>query len=263
MKEVMKESMKKAMKKCLVIAILFLNSSNAFAQWTLVKSAGVGRMEMDVVDFQIFAGGQHKTVNTLTFSTLNLSLTGVQKKVFISINTEIPFSDQTYVVNEQDSNAIRTFERENLSLTAGYEIYRGLNVFGGYSYEANHYFNDSISNTGAVTNVTEKDSGLFLGMIYSQNFSNYGSVSATVSYALLDGEISGNDSSNMFTNNSGDTTGFNFSLTYTNRYSADLNYFLSTAVKNYEYDNVSSGAGNLNFVKEKYYFSVSAGLNIF
>jgi len=250
------------MKKSFLIIILLLSSSSALAEWSWVKSVSLGRTEMDIVDFQPFLGTTFKTVNTITYSTLNLALTGVQDKFFFSVNTDIPFSDSSYVFSEQGSDTVRTVERKNLALTLGYRIYKGLNLYGGLSYDASHFFNDSISNPGGVTDVKEKDSGPFFGVIYGHNFSHYGSVSVTIAYALLDGEISSNEAANSFTNNSGDTTGFSFALIYSNKYNVDLNYFISAKIKNYEYDNVSRAGVDVDMVKEKYYFLFSAGLNI-
>ena len=245
--------------------VLILIATNVQAEWSFVKKAGVGRVDMDIVDFQPFAGGTFKTVRKVSFSSLNLSLTGFKDKLYASVNTELPFSDKSYDFSGQGGETVRTLAREDFGVTVGYNVYPGANLFMGYSYGENRFLNDSFTTPGTVDKVKETDSGPFLGANYSKEIENYGSLSLTLAYALLDGEIKSNDltQTGIFTNNTGDTTGFSFALTYSNKYDEDSNYFVSVKVKNYEYNNVSSGSTAVDIVKEKNFFLVSVGLNIF
>ena len=246
-----------------LLTLLLLTSTNVMAEWSLVKGVSVGRAEMDIVDFKTFSGFVTKSVSSVKFTTLNLSLTAAQKKLYVTINTELPFSDKSYNFSEVGSNTVRTVEREDLGVTLGYNVYKGLNLFGGVSYGSNHYININSADPGTVSDVKETDVGPFLGATYSRDLHRYGNVSATLAYALLDGEITSNDSNNIFTSNSGDTTGFSVNVTYSNKYDKDSDYFLALKIKNYEYDDISSGSTSVDITKEKNFILISAGLTIY
>ena len=251
------------MKKILMI-ILTLMSMNVDAEWSFVKSIGVGRADVDIVDFQPLGNNLVlQTVRTVTFTTLNLSFTGVRDKLYITANTDLPFSSEFYNFSDQGGDVIRSIKREDYSLTAGYNLYKRINVFGGYSYGSNDYLNESFSSPGTINSVKETDSGFFLGSNYTHDFDRYGAITATIAYALFDGEIKSNIPSSDIYNNTGDTDGFSFTITYSNKYDKESNYFLSARIRNYEYSNVTSNSAPVNIVKEKNFFMLTGGLNIF
>jgi len=250
------------MKKIIIATILLLTSTSALAEWTYVESISIGRAEMNIVDFTTFAGFVTKKVNTVNYSTLNLALTAVREKIYITINTELPLSDKSYQFSESGGKTVRTVEREDLGLTLGYNIRKGVNLFGGWSYGANHYINIS-EDDPSVADIKEIDSGPFFGIAYSHELKRYGNLSASLAYALLDGEIKSNDPTNIFLSNTGDTKGFSIKVTYSNKYNNESDYFIAIKIKNYEYDNVSSGGVPVNIVKEKNFFLISGGITIF
>ena len=249
--------------KKIILTILLFSSSNALAEWTFVESISVGRAEMDIVDFKTFAGFVTKKVSNIKFSTLNLALTAARKKLYFTVNTELPFSDKAYQFVEVGGNTVRTVEREDLGLTLGYNIYKGLNLFGGLSYGSNHYINENVADPGTVSDVKETDIGPFIGTTYSYDLKRYGNVSTTLAYALLDGEIKSNDTTNIFTSNEGDTKGFSVNVTYSNKFNKDSDYFVAMKIKNYEYDDINSGGTAVDIVKEKNFILISGGITIF
>jgi len=149
-------------------------------------------------------------------------------------------------------------EREDYSITLGYQVTDSFIVFGGYRSGQTSY--DTLVKTtilplnGGITNDTKPDrsasynfkaSGPFLGLSYNAPVLQYGQLGFNIAYAQLDGEY--NPPGQKITN---ETSGLTYGITWRGKLYKNLSYGLSLDKYDYEFSELkdsrptSEGVGN-------------------
>jgi len=201
-----------------IIAMLGASSFNAAQAADLKARAGVGTAFYELETPQIY--GVIEAVNT----SLTVGLTAGFGEFYVDgkFDTTIAGAHNTFVVDED-------FQRDEITITAGYSVSESMTIFGGYkstetSLMAPPGFGWSEDNFQAK--------GLFAGAAAGFPMGNDASLSANVAVALLTGDYT--DSTFLAT--TGDTVGVSVGLTY-NRYLSDTTGIAITgSYQGYAYD---------------------------
>ena len=246
-------------------------------QVTFVPSIGYQNKRLDFD--QKYTAGQNqgrKAELKTDIPTVNLSLTAAYEKFFATIKyeTELAHADGSskefypnpakplYYLNVPGENT--DIEREDMSVTFGYNVWDKLNVFMGYmkgkteftpdpgcrfsspatsclplaaGKAANLAFDNEWSGKTNYYQSYEED-GPYVGISYSWQIADAGSLSFSAAYADMDGEYRDNYAGNP--NESfkytGDSTGTSYGLTWTAPLGESSNYFLDLRQQEYDMD---------------------------
>lgn len=203
--------------------------------------------------------------------TLNASFTMGWGKFFLTMKLEESLSNPGVSVDE-NTNLDNVYyltppgnhteiEREDKSLTLGYNIWNKLNFFVGYmkgetelkpepsflftasdptprvNLAFDHYY-DGLGDYRQ--NYTEE--GPFLGASYAWQIADSGTLSFSAAYANMDGEYRDNYGSYVDEsfNFQGDSTGTSFGLTWTAPLGENSNYYIDIRQQKYEMDSTDS-----------------------
>ena len=201
-----------------VIAMLGASSLSTAQAADLKARAGVGVAIYQLETPQIY--GEIEAVNT----SLTVGLTAGFGEFYVDgkIDTTIAGTHNTFVTDED-------FQRDEITITAGYSVSESMTIFGGYkstetSLMAPAWASWSEDNFQAQ--------GLFAGAAAGFPMGNDASLSANVAVALLTGDYT--DSTFLAT--TGDTVGISIGLTY-NRYLSDTTGIAASwSYQGYSYD---------------------------
>lgn len=151
-----------------------------------------------------------------TNTTLDLALILSTSRFFVALNYDSVLKEDYTVINKGTIEVEIT--RRDEGLTIGYDVYRGLNVLLGYK------IGETEQQTVRTNGMTAKsgsyfDKGPFVGLSYGYNLGAVGTLSASVAYANLKGEIS---VLNQLTQVSQSTGGTTSGLSYGIKWSKDV-----------------------------------------
>lgn len=210
----------------------------------------------------------------------NISFTTSFDKFFVALKYEKSLTESSTGADE--TNRIQLFgdanlltvddsqmgvEREDKSITLGYNVYRGLNVFMGYMEGETELKPDPMANciivgpNCFVTDInkayiiqkeradgrdiakykqTYTEEGPYIGFSYAWRIAEAGTLSASYAYADMDGEYKDNANCVIYTCTAfkweGDTTGSSIGLTWTAPLGENSSYFLDLRQQKYSMD---------------------------
>lgn len=167
----------------LAVAAFPVMASSVFAADFTVQprvSTGYQSYEFDIdvddafVDVDYFFGG--------------LGVTGQVGKFFIDLYGQTNLTDAEDDVGTSNAAVDRevSVDRNELNLTAGYQVISKLTIFGGLKYAKNEIENN-FSNGNSV-DIDNEYFGPFAGAAFTQLVGNIGAISLSGSSAYLDGE---------------------------------------------------------------------------
>ena len=116
------------------------------------------------------------------FTTLNLGLTGLYKRYYMTFEHERSIQDAI----ESNGTGLVFFSRQDTSLTFGYSLATNMSIFTGYREGETTDYYSAQANTSFGT----ESSGLYLGGSYSYSNKKYGTFGASLAIAQLTGSIS-------------------------------------------------------------------------
>lgn len=197
-------------------------------------SVGLGRSQLEFRD----RGGR---ITEARFTILDFGFNVSGKRWFASYRTELPFNQGGDTTTGTASTQDVLTQTEIHSLTAGYNVYQGLALLGGYHYAEYDFFR--ISNATLITHI---DKGPFAGLGYNFAVGSTASLNFSAAYGVFDGEIGAG---------LGETRGFSYALAWSDAYRDDMSYFVRLKITDYRFDLDQSS----DFVERKFAV-LSAGI---
>ena len=214
------------------------------------------------------------------FVTIEWSLIAAYKSAYVKLNYDESVKDGAQVDTTPSSgggsndNQALLFDRKDAGITFGYSVLEGLSLFAGYTrgetgvtgtgdFSVQGNLTSSYIETAFSTltvNVTEQ--GPFVGASYSYYLKDSGSLSFSLAYARLDGEVQSERAEKVTTIDmtgstevttidgslvKGDATGFSYSIVWTDRFTESMLYNLSLKTTRYKFDAPPLGSDNLDF----------------
>lgn len=269
------------------IFVLVSYTSSVMAEVTWVPSIAYQHRQLSFDQTYGKSGGNPSVANfDVTLPMVNVSLTAAVNKFYVSAKYETSITEATTSVDETDrvalygqanliaiDNSQTDIEREDFSLTFGYNVWRRLNVFAGYlsgkttitpepAVNLDFFFNpdeynrawlmaDEVKNFGQSrpTYVQEyTEAGPFVGFSYAWTVGEVGTLSASFAYADMDGKYEDNAqcANDFFTTGNdcykykweGDSTGTSIGMTWTQPLTDHVAYFIDLRQQSYEMEGV-------------------------
>jgi len=213
-----------------------------------------------------------------TIPTINTSLTVARNRFFATLKYETELADTSVTTQENTQGFVAyqlnipggstDVEREDMSITLGYNIWTSLNFFVGYMKGKTELTPDpgcgfSPPDSGcldagfnptptALLNLaidhqygglsdyqqTYEEEGPYIGLSYAWQVADAGSLSFSAAYAKMDGEYRDNYAAvaNQNFKYTGDSTGTSFGLTWTAPLGESSNYFIDIREQKYDMD---------------------------
>jgi len=213
-----------------------------------------------------------------TIPTLNTSFTIAKSRLFLTFKYETDLADASVTTKENTAGFLAyqlnipggstEVEREDMSLTLGYNVWKSLNIFVGYMKGKTELTPDagcgfSAPDSGCLdagfnptpsarlnlaldhqysglTNYqqTYEEEGPYIGLSYAWQIADIGSLSFSAAYAKMDGEYQDNYAAiaNENFKYTGDSTGTSFGLTWTAPLGESSNYFIDIRKQKYDMD---------------------------
>lgn len=200
-----------------------------------------------------------------SFTTINLSLTGAANKFYVSFDHERSLQDDI----ERDPNGLIFWSRQDTNLTFGYNVYPGINVFGGFRRgTSDAYYDDNVNTLSRSFGASSE--GLYLGASYSKRFEK-GSFQASVAIASLNGEISFTEplvDTTAFTLTDppsvveGEALGASYVLGWTGPVSDKTDYLIQLKIHRYTFDDTNV-YGGLDLSYDENFTTLYIGLGHF
>lgn len=195
------------------------------------------------------------------FRTLEWSVITAYQSSYLKFNIDQSIKDHFQITSSASGDgsietSLMMLRREDIGLTYGYSVLDNVSLFVGYtsgetsgtitgSYRADTNNPFPGNSKIADTEFSFKETGPFVGASYSYYFHNSGSLSFSLAYAQLDGEVvirnietlidTGATTSNSSTIE-GDANGLSYSLTWMDRFSEDMRYSIMFKKTSYEFD---------------------------
>lgn len=226
----------------------------------------VGALDFAFKDLTLeSAGGGGPKFNT-TLTTINPGVAIAYRRFYTNINFDKSIDSAATTQVENGLPSMLTMSRSDTVLTLGYRVLDSVSLYAGWlSGDIGAYLNGE-RDVGTPTFYTQEisytEKGPFAGIAVSHNFGDKGSVSFSVAYAKLDGEMSqtrytgGATPGTTYDNGNVDVKGLSYSLIWTGPMNGSMNYRLGVKSTRYEGDAAGGGATNL----DEYYTSLFFGL---
>lgn len=166
------------------------------------------------------------------FNTMAINATGFYKNAYIAGEYEILLTDDTnYEAEKGGSVTVLVFERKDANLTAGYNVWRGLSIFGGYKYGATI----AVAQPPVQQKIVSSELGPFAGISYGHRLGS-GALGISIAYADMDGEVRvkfmGTGTS---TDIPGKTRGLSYGLSWSAPLTDQIDYRLGIKVNRYQF----------------------------
>ncbi|PIE43009.1 MAG: hypothetical protein CSA50_07390 [Gammaproteobacteria bacterium] len=248
--------------------------SSAIEGLTIVPQIAFQHKNLDFS--QSFKGGENADVKgsfEATLPTLDLAITTLYQKAYLSIKYDTSFGNNFTYADNGFTKANSEIERNDFSVTLGYDVWKALHVFGGYmkgntkitpdakyiDYPGAQQNNEQCVDTApcfptVISNPAQDhelrnlspyqqkytESGYFLGASYGLPIKQKGTLSFSLAYALMDGEytdnyLAGTDTPRTF-RYKGDSKGYSLGLTWSAALTRKSGYFFDLRRQNYDMD---------------------------
>jgi hypothetical protein len=191
------------------------------------------------LEFSLGNGLLHSTQTTYDF------LIGVNRGSFYLLGEmERPFSKDTNTVGPGTPSQT-SIDRQDNSLTAGYNVWRSLNVFVGRKTGKTTAL---FVPTGISTESLEfeyREKGSFVGASYGVDFGSSGQLSFSLAYADLPTTLSRKTiRSGSMESTKGTTSGASYGIRWSGTYTEGVDYVIGYKQNNYEFDDEQKGIDN-------------------
>jgi hypothetical protein len=279
------------MKKRMIMAVLasssLLVSQNSFASdVSFIPRAGIGYSDYSLTWLAEGSGlldgyggpAGERTIADMQGNLLlgtvgaTLAYNRFYLDVFFQQSTEASdeYNYQAYdpaTLTTRDQLVDWDFDVADYALTAGYNIWSGLSVFGGWKgHEISMAGRESGTPQGAVKwDYDFTSSGWFLGLSYGWTIFESNMLSVKAAYAWLDGELEGgkqfeDNSSYLYKGDDGTSSGANIGVTWKGFLTDSLNYDVSADWYSYSFEDFDTSdtdltpddAGQLTIEEDSY-----------
>lgn len=255
------------MRRSVFFLLIPLLSLTAPAQAADSEVTVVGALDFAFKDLTLESPGGGGTFNT-TLTTINPGVAIAYGRVYANINFDKSIDSAATTQVENNLPAMLTMSRSDTVLSLGYRVLDSVSLYAGWlSGEIGAYLAGERQTGGPGTyafytqEISYTEKGPFAGIAFSHGFGDKGSVSFSVAYASLNGEISqtrftGGAAPNiLYSNDSSDVKGLSYSLIWTGPLNGSMNYRLGVKSTRYEGD-ILGGQPGIN----EYYTSLFFGL---
>ncbi len=243
----MRPAIKRFILACFVISI----SQSASAEDDEISIVGGVAYNWKNEDFKI-NGKPFKP----EFTTVDWSLIAAYRSFYVKVNFDQSIKDSFQIDNSAsgsgtpDNQAI-LFSRDDIGLTFGYSVLDNVTVFAGFTRgETEGAGTGQIIDEGtgpafSTVSISIIEQGPFVGASYSYYLHNSGSLSFSLAYAKLDGEVMLRNASTLIatratTFNSqvakGDADGLSYSVTWTDLFAENILYNIGFKQTDYKFD---------------------------
>jgi len=243
---------------------------------TFIPSIGYQHKRLKFEQEYNTVGGSGTADFDVELPTINASLTAGYRRIFVTAKYEKSLGDTTTEANEVQPTTssyylnipggLTSVDREDMSLTVGYNVISALNIFVGYMkgktslkpeigcvFVAPESTCDTNTNPAGLSNLaflhnyfgatsayeqTYEEEGPYIGLSYAWQIAEAGSLSFSAAYAKMDGEYRDNYAAvaNEDFKYTGDSTGTSYGLTWTAPLGENSNYFIDVRKQKYDMD---------------------------
>lgn len=275
---------------------------SGLADFTFIPQLAIQKKNLDFN--QKFVGGTSQVPPggfDADLPTISLAFTTVYKSMlFASLKYETNLEDSYANSTAPFTNANSAIDRQDFNFTVGMNVWKGLNIFGGYISGTTEIepmptyidFPDADNrscvaanscNPTVISNLakdhqlqglgqykqTYKENGWFLGGSYGWSILDTGTLSASLAYALMDGEYSDNYTvigavQDVAFNFEGDSKGLSLALTWAAPLNNLLGYYIDLRSQMYDMDaSDTTGSFGGKVETEETMTTLTAGLQMF
>jgi len=171
-----------------------------------------------------------------TFQMITYALTASYGRFFANLELEAMIEGDSQYYRDTSSNRTVTFDfkRSDSTITLGYNLWRGLSVFGGYKQGETEATLSSVAFDIQQLVVSEK--GPFAGIAYGQPIGKKGTLAVSAAYASFDAEsIVRFVGFGAEFKSGGTTSGLSYGVSWTGSLSESSYYRLSYKINEYRF----------------------------
>jgi len=249
--------------------VLFAVNGAATADDVLV----VGSLDFSYKELTLTPGSG--TPFTTTLSNINPAATIAYKGFYASLGYDRSLGSQT-TTEIRDNGLANSIDmsRSDIVFTLGYRVFDFLNVFAGWLHGDTAAHTQGLRNENfggpdvlvySIQDISYIEQGPFAGVSLSHTFGNKGSLSFSVAYAALNGELTTSNSyvEVLLAPGAGshfdyfvaqaDVQGLSYSLVWTGTLTGSMNYRVGAKYTSYRGDSIANESGRIDEgIKEKY-----------
>ena len=216
--------------------------------------------------------------------TLTASVTAIYAKAYVSVKIENSIGDAIADSSVPFAGPEVPAEREDLSITFGYNVWKTMNVFVGYmdgetsvrptpncgapdgSDIRDCNAAQLSSDAGQIYQQTYTEDGMYLGASYAWKFVDVGTLSLSIAYAELDGTYEDNYNPDFNDDKDfkyeGDSEGLSFGVNWSAPLTKHVGYYVDLRRQSYEMDGEVANAnfGGSTIHTEETIIAWSAGI---
>ncbi|MGB5396005.1 MAG: hypothetical protein WBN96_02565 [Gammaproteobacteria bacterium] len=242
----MHHAIKRFILACFVLSI----SQSALASDDKISIVGGVAYNWKNEDFKI-SGKPFKP----EFTTIDWSLIAAYQSFYVKVNFDQSIKDSYQIDNSSsgsggpDNQAI-LFSRDDIGLTFGYSVLDNITLFAGFTRGETEGAGTGQIDVGTVpsfstTVISIIEQGPFVGAIYSYHFKKSGSLSLSLAYAKLDGEVILRSASTAIATGVttidtqsaiGNADGLSYSIGWTDQFAENILYNISFKQTDYKFD---------------------------
>lgn len=182
------------------------------------------------------------------FQSLDLAMTAAYGRFYTTVNYDDSIGNQIIFDRSLNGSGVPedqviSFNRVDWGINAGYALWRGFTLFGGYRYGGNDgvLFSNALSITGDPSATGDinfsmllETRGPFLGTAYGIRFRDKGTLGMSLAYADMRSKITlKNANARQFI--TADSRGFSYGLTWSGPFSGDINYAVGLKFNRYKF----------------------------
>jgi hypothetical protein len=213
----------------------------AVAQDKLAFSAAVDLNYKELMYSTVFVNTSTGVATVNEFEpklwTLNFSPSLAWHGFFLTVGLERSLGEGSTSGQTSGGYQDRRYSREENSITAGYDVWRGITLFAGYLDNKTTTNTTQIQNNVTTLSTTElAEKGPYYGVGYSYRFAGGGSIAASIAVTRADGSSTTRSSNPQNSNQgNGDVEGTSYGLSWSAPLTGSLFYRLGVKATRYDF----------------------------
>ncbi len=207
-------------------------------------------------DFRVL-GGYSVQEKSLEFNLLTVpidfrqsssifSIGAAARGFYVLVEMERPFSQDTISVKPGSTPLQFTLQREDNTLTLGYNLWRTLNIFAGRKTGSTELQRSALGSSTDLVQVEYRESGNFVGLSYNADFGVRGQLGLSLAYANLPTKVTetvlGTSIQSITT--TGTTTGTSYGIKWTGTLTDRLDYNIGYKLSKYKFTDKAQATGD-------------------
>ena len=197
-----------------------------------------------------------------TFQMIAYALTASYGRFFANVDLEAMIEGDSQYFRDTSTNTTTTydFKRSDSSFTLGYNLWRGLSVYGGYKQGETEATLSSVAFD--TQQLVFSENGPFAGMAYGQPIGKKGTLAVSAAYASFDAEsiVRFVGSGSEF-RSGGTTSGLSYGVSWTGSLSEGSYYRLFYKINEYKFKDKDQVFADSSTDENYRIFGLSLGTN--